>query len=110
MELELVCVLGLAGLAEEMAGGGGDDRSSNPLALVAIDEAVIGFRAELNSPNPSEALLVLRTERGGGAADDFGADGFGGGLGPVSKKLPPLRGGGFETCGGTGVDLGGGTA
>ena len=74
--------------------------------LAAIEDAVIGavlgaegLNAELNSPNPSEALLALRTTRGGGAVC-FGGAGFGGGFGPVSKKLPPASGGGLKACGG----------
>lgn len=51
-----------------------------------------GLKAELNSPNPSEALLALRTTNGRGAAC-FAWTGFGGGFGPASKKLPPANGG-----------------
>ena len=83
-------------------------RSKRPLELVATEEADMGFRAALNSPKPSEALEALRTVTGartlvvlGGAA----AAGLGGGLGPVSKKPPPLSGGEDVTCGGTGVDF-----
>ena len=108
LKIELVGAFGLAGLADDIAGGGGDDRSSSPLALVAMDEAVIGFSAELNSPKPSEALLTLRTERGGGAVVVFVTEGLGGGLGPLSKKFPPLSGGGFETSGAAAGALGGG--
>ena len=75
---------GLAGLADAIDCG--DERSSSPLELFAIDDPDIGFMAELNSPKPLDALLILRSE--------FGAFGFGGGcgLGPVSKKPPPLSG------------------
>jgi len=75
---------GLAGRAEAIDCG--DERSSNPLELFAIDDPDIGFMAELNSPKPLDALLILRS--------DCGAFGFGGGcgLGPVSKKPPPLSG------------------
>ena len=76
--------------------------SSRPFELLAIEEAVIGavdgaegLKAELNSPNPSEALLTLRTARGGGACVIFGGLALGGGFGPVSKKLPPAKGGVF---------------
>ena len=91
-------VVGFAGLAEETEGG--DERSSRPFELLAAEEAVAGFRAELNSPKPSEALLILRSAGGGG----FDAVVFGGGLGPVSKKFPPLKGG-EVTWAGAGVDF-----
>ena len=90
------------GLTESVVG----EKPRRPLVLAAIDDAVIGavlgaegLNAELNSPNPSEALLALRTTRGGGAVC-FGGAGFGGGFGPVSKNPPPASGGGIETCGG----------
>ena len=99
--MELVSV-GLDGLAEDTAAGPGDPRSSRPFVLPAMVDAVIGLRAELNSPKPSDALLALRTLSGGGAAV-FAAVDFGGGLGVESKKLPPARGGGAVTCGAAGV-------
>ena len=104
-------------MLELMLRGGDEDRSRSPLVLTAIEEAVIGavfgadgLKAELNSPNPSEALLTLRTTNGGGAAC-FAETGFGGGFGPVSKKLPPAKGGrdtlwaGLVNCGGAGLAL-----
>ena len=100
---------------------GGLDRSRRPFELFAMEEAVIGavdgadgLKAELNSPNPSEALLTFRTASGGGACETFGAGGFGGGFGPASKKPPPASGGvfiicgGLLICGGAGADLVGG--
>ena len=98
LKTDLFGWLGFAGLAEFMAEGG-FDKSSSPLLLLAIDEAVIGavegadgLKAELNSPNPSEALLTLRTARGGGAWLTLGGAGFGGGFGPASKNPPPANG------------------
>lgn len=99
MKTEVFDATGLADLvAAEL---GPEDKSRRPFELVATDDAVTGFRAELNSPKPSEALLVFRIERGGGAVDVFGAC-LGGGFGPVSKKPPPASGGGFVTCGAAG--------
>ena len=100
---------------------GGVDMSRRPFELLAIEEAVMGavdgaegLKAVLNSPNPSDALLTLRTASGGGACVVFGGLVLGGGFGPVSKKLPPARGGvllnceGLLICGGAGLDLPGG--
>jgi len=75
---------GFAGRADAIDCG--DERSSSPLELFAIDDPDIGFMAELNSPKPLDALLIFRS--------DCGAFVFEGGcgLGLVSKKLPPLSG------------------
>ena len=97
MNIDDICLGGSAGRADAIDCG--DERSSNPLVLVAIDDPDIGFKAELNSPNPLDALLIFRSARGGGAV----VFGFGGGLGPVSKKFPPLRGI-DDTWGGAGAD------
>lgn len=82
--MEAMGLDGLAGRAE--ATDCGDERSSSPLELFAIDDPDIGFMAELNSPKPLDALLTFRS--------DCGAFGLGGGcgLGAVSKKLPPPSG------------------
>ena len=91
-------VEGCAGRAEEALGG--EERSSKPLELVAAEEAVAGFIAVLNSPKPSEALLIFRNAGGGG----FDANDFGGGFGTVSKKVPPLKGVDV-ICAAAGVDF-----
>lgn len=94
---------GLAGLADDIEGALGDERSSKPFVLVATDEAEVGFIAEANSPKPLDALLILRRACGGGA-EVFDTAGFGGGFGPASKNLPPLSGAGVS-CGAAGEDL-----
>ena len=68
----------------------GDERSSRPLVLVAMEEAVVGLRAELNSPKPLDALLIFRSDCGGAFRTEEVC--FGGGFGPVSKNPPPLSG------------------
>lgn len=91
---------GFAGLAEEIVVGCGESRSSRPLELLAIEEAVTGFMAELKSPKPSEALLVLRSAAGWFVVL-LELVCLGGGLGDISKKPPPPSG--EVTCGGAGA-------
>jgi len=50
---------GFAGRAEAIDCG--DERSNNPFVLVAMEDPDMGFSAELKSPNPLDALLILRS-------------------------------------------------
>ena len=90
---------GFAGFAE--ATDCGDEKSSRPFVLVAMEEAVAGLSAELNSPKPLEALLILRSDCGGALRVLEAC--FGGGFGPASKNPPPLSGVDV-TCGAAGPD------
>ena len=91
------------------AEGAGDPigKSNSPVVLVAlawlVDDADGGMRAELKSPKPPEVLILRRAGVEGGTVFVAAMD-LGGGLGPVSKKPPPLSCGGEVIWGGAGAD------